>query len=41
MGRSIFQHSDPRAITEAVAAVVHDRKAPTEAAQDAGLAVEA
>ncbi len=41
MGRSIFQHQDPRAITEAVAAVIHDEMAPHEAAQLAGLTVEA
>jgi len=41
MGRSIFQHDDPRAITEAVAAVIHDGAGATEAAREAGLAVEA
>lgn len=41
MGRSIFQHEKPRAITGAVASVVHDEKSAQEAARDAGLAVEA
>jgi len=41
MGRSIFQHEDPEAITEAVAAVVHDDASATEAVERAGLAVEA
>lgn len=41
MGRSIFQHDDPEAITRAVSAVLHD-DADVEAALDrAGLAVEA
>ena len=39
MGRSIFQHERPGAITTAIAAVVHDGTGPTEAAERAGLAV--
>ena len=41
MGRSIFQHEDPEAITEAVSAVVHDDLTASEAVEVAGLAVEA
>ena len=41
MGRSIFQHEDPAAITAAVADVVHDGTDPGEAARTAGLTVEA
>jgi fructose-bisphosphate aldolase/2-amino-3,7-dideoxy-D-threo-hept-6-ulosonate synthase len=41
MGRSIFQHDDPEAITTAVSAVVHDDEAVDEALDRAGLAVEA
>ena len=41
MGRSIFQHDDPEAITEGVAAVIHDDATAEEAAREAGLAVEA
>jgi len=41
MGRSIFQHDDPRAITEAVSAVIHDGADAREAAELAGLAAEA
>jgi fructose-bisphosphate aldolase/2-amino-3,7-dideoxy-D-threo-hept-6-ulosonate synthase len=41
MGRSIFQHEDPHAITTAIAAVVHDDADPDEAASEAGLAIEA
>jgi fructose-bisphosphate aldolase/2-amino-3,7-dideoxy-D-threo-hept-6-ulosonate synthase len=41
MGRSIFQHDDPEAITRAVAAVVHDDVSADEAAELAGLPVEA
>ncbi len=41
MGRSIFQHEDPGAITEAVAAVVHDDADAETALERAGLAVEA
>jgi len=41
MGRSIFQHDDPEAITAAIAAVVHDDAGADEAAERAGLPVEA
>jgi len=41
MGRSIFQHDDPEAITTAVSAVVHDDAGADEAARRAGLTVEA
>jgi fructose-bisphosphate aldolase/2-amino-3,7-dideoxy-D-threo-hept-6-ulosonate synthase len=41
MGRSIFQHDDPEAITSAVAAVLHDDATADEAAERAGLTVEA
>ncbi|MFW5937521.1 MAG: 2-amino-3,7-dideoxy-D-threo-hept-6-ulosonate synthase [Halanaeroarchaeum sp.] len=41
MGRTIFQHDDPYAITAAVAAVVHDEADPETALENAGLAVEA
>ncbi len=41
MGRSIFQHDDPEAITRAVHAVIHDDADATDAAERAGLAVEA
>jgi len=41
MGRSIFQHDDPEAITSAIAAVLHDDATAAEAAEAAGLAVEA
>ena len=41
MGRSIFQHDDPEAITRGVAAVVHDDADAETAADRAGLAVEA
>lgn len=37
MGRSIFQHDDPEAITRAVSAVVHDDKDADEALAIAGL----
>jgi len=40
MGRSIFQHDDPGAITEAVAAVVHDGASASDAVERAGLAVQ-
>jgi fructose-bisphosphate aldolase/2-amino-3,7-dideoxy-D-threo-hept-6-ulosonate synthase len=40
MGRSIFQHDDPEAITEAVAAVVHEDASAQEALGKAGLSVE-
>jgi fructose-bisphosphate aldolase/2-amino-3,7-dideoxy-D-threo-hept-6-ulosonate synthase len=41
MGRSIFQHEDPEAITRAVTGVVHDDLSTGEALERAGLAVEA
>jgi len=41
MGRSIFQHDDPRGITEAIAAVIHEDATPEDAARQAGLTVEA
>lgn len=41
MGRTIFQHDDPEAMTRAVAAVVHDDRQAATALRDAGLAVEA
>ncbi|PSP91765.1 fructose-bisphosphate aldolase [Halobacteriales archaeon QH_8_68_33] len=41
MGRSIFQHEDPEAVTSAVSAVVHDDASAVDAAERAGLAVEA
>jgi fructose-bisphosphate aldolase/2-amino-3,7-dideoxy-D-threo-hept-6-ulosonate synthase len=41
MGRSVFQHEDPEAITAAVAAVVHDDTTVEDALRGAGLAVEA
>ena len=41
MGRSIFQHEDPRAISEAVTGVVHENLSSEEALERAGLAVEA
>jgi len=37
MGRTVFQHDDPKAISEAVAAVVHDDASPEDALADAGL----
>ena len=40
MGRSIFQHEKPRAITEGIAAVIHRDVDPTTAAREAGLSVE-
>ncbi|MCU4975096.1 2-amino-3,7-dideoxy-D-threo-hept-6-ulosonate synthase [Halobacteria archaeon AArc-m2/3/4] len=40
MGRSIFQHEDPEAITRAVAGVVHDDLSTDEALEVAGLALE-
>jgi fructose-bisphosphate aldolase/2-amino-3,7-dideoxy-D-threo-hept-6-ulosonate synthase len=40
MGRSIFQHDDPEAMTRAVVAVVHDDATPEEALRLAGLPVE-
>jgi fructose-bisphosphate aldolase/2-amino-3,7-dideoxy-D-threo-hept-6-ulosonate synthase len=41
MGRSIFQHEDPEAITRAVSTVVHDGETTEEALAAAGLGVEA
>ncbi|MCH7661377.1 MAG: class I fructose-bisphosphate aldolase family protein [Euryarchaeota archaeon] len=41
MGRSIFQHDDPEAITSAVSAVIHEDASVDEALDEAGLAVEA
>ncbi|RQG91981.1 2-amino-3,7-dideoxy-D-threo-hept-6-ulosonate synthase [Natrarchaeobius chitinivorans] len=41
MGRSIFQHEDPKAITRAVAGVIHDDLEVDEALGNAGLALEA
>ena len=41
MGRSIFQHENPEAITRAVVGVVHDDLSADEALVRAGLAVEA
>jgi fructose-bisphosphate aldolase/2-amino-3,7-dideoxy-D-threo-hept-6-ulosonate synthase len=41
MGRSIFQHDDPEAITRAVTSVVHDGLSADDALREAGLAVEA
>jgi fructose-bisphosphate aldolase/2-amino-3,7-dideoxy-D-threo-hept-6-ulosonate synthase len=40
MGRSIFQHDDPEAITRAVASVVHDGFSADDALTEAGLGVE-
>ncbi|MFA9515802.1 2-amino-3,7-dideoxy-D-threo-hept-6-ulosonate synthase [Halopenitus sp. H-Gu1] len=37
MGRSIFQHNDPEAITRAVSAVVHEGRDAEDALQAAGL----
>ncbi len=41
MGRSIFQHDTPKAITRAVSAVVHDDHDAEDALSAAGLTVEA
>jgi fructose-bisphosphate aldolase/2-amino-3,7-dideoxy-D-threo-hept-6-ulosonate synthase len=41
MGRSIFQHDDPEAITRAVSAIIHDDAAAGEALDVAGLSEEA
>jgi len=41
MGRSIFQHEEPEAITSAVASVVHDGASARDALREAGFAVEA
>lgn len=40
MGRSVFQHRDPEAITAAIAAVVHDDAEPETAIEASGLATE-
>ena len=40
MGRSIFQHDDPEAITRAVSGVVHDDLSVDDALDEAGLALE-
>ena len=37
MGRSIFQHDDPGAITRAIAAVIHDDVDVDEALRRGGL----
>jgi fructose-bisphosphate aldolase/2-amino-3,7-dideoxy-D-threo-hept-6-ulosonate synthase len=39
MGRSIFQHEDPEAITRAVSAVIHDDASAEVALERAGLTV--
>lgn len=41
MGRSIFQHDDPAAITQAVASVIHEGRTSEDALDDAGLRIEA
>ena len=41
MGRTVFQHDDPEAMTRAVSGVVHDDLTAEEALDRAGLAVEA
>ena len=41
MGRSIFQHDDPEAITRAVAGVLHEDLDASAALERAGLAVQA
>jgi len=41
MGRSIFQHDDPEAITRAVSAIIHDGAAVADAIDAAGLGIEA
>lgn len=40
MGRCIFQHEDPEAITQAVSGVVHEELPANEAMKQAGLALE-
>jgi fructose-bisphosphate aldolase/2-amino-3,7-dideoxy-D-threo-hept-6-ulosonate synthase len=40
MGRTIFQHDAPEAITRAVSAVVHDDADAERALHEAGLAAE-
>ncbi|WP_144901906.1 2-amino-3,7-dideoxy-D-threo-hept-6-ulosonate synthase [Halobellus captivus] len=41
MGRSIFQHEEPQAITRAVSAIVHDDESVDAAIDAAGLGIEA
>ncbi|TSD15246.1 fructose-bisphosphate aldolase [Haloglomus irregulare] len=41
MGRTVFQHDDPEAMTRAVHLVVHEDATPGEALRESGLAVEA
>jgi fructose-bisphosphate aldolase/2-amino-3,7-dideoxy-D-threo-hept-6-ulosonate synthase len=41
MGRSIFQHDDPEAITRAVSAIIHDDADASDAIDAAGLGIEA
>lgn len=41
MGRSVFQHDDPEAISRAVAAVIHDDADSGDALRRAGLSVQA
>jgi fructose-bisphosphate aldolase/2-amino-3,7-dideoxy-D-threo-hept-6-ulosonate synthase len=38
IGRTVFQHETPAALTEAVSAVVHERASPEQALRRAGLA---
>lgn len=40
MGRSIFQHEDPKGITSAVSAVIHDGANANEATETAGLGAQ-
>ncbi|MFD1597602.1 2-amino-3,7-dideoxy-D-threo-hept-6-ulosonate synthase [Halobellus rarus] len=41
MGRSIFQHDEPEAITRAVSAIIHDDADVDDAVETAGLGLEA
>jgi fructose-bisphosphate aldolase/2-amino-3,7-dideoxy-D-threo-hept-6-ulosonate synthase len=41
MGRSIFQHDEPEAITRAVSAIIHDDADVDDAVEAAGLGLEA
>ena len=41
MGRTVFQHDDPAAMTAAIAAVVHEDAPAEEALREAGLQIEA
>ena len=41
MGRSIFQHDDPEAITRAVSTIIHDGATAADAVEAAGLGIEA